>query len=339
MNEDLFLKNYDYFLPKELIASKPLEDKEQTRLLIYERSKDKIIHTKFKYLQDFLPNCAIIFNDTKVIKARIFAKKPSGKLCELFFHKNLSQNEFLVQIKGRVKKGDFLDLEKGIKIKILKLNEDGTRVVRFIKNELFLKDSEVFSLLEKIGHIPLPPYIKRADEKDDEKDYQSIFAKNLGAVAAPTASLHFDEKILKKLAKNHDFYTLTLHVGAGTFKGVECENIKDHFMHKEAYELEKKLIELIKSKEPMLCVGTTTTRAIEYFVRTKLEKGWCDLFLNPFNKPLRVNHLLTNFHLPKTSLIMLVASFIGRKKTLELYEEAIKEKYRFYSYGDAMLLV
>ena len=190
--------------------------------------------------------------------------------------------------------------------------------------------------MEKIGHVPLPPYIKRDDEKIDEREYQSVFAKKEGAVAAPTASLHFTEELLKKIEKKA---YLTLHVGAGTFKPVEVEDIRKHKMHSEFFEIPKKTAEILDSNEEIVAVGTTVTRTVEYYARTKKLVGECDLFLNPLNPPIRVNRLLTNFHLPKSTLIMLVASFIGREKTLNLYKEAIKSNYRFYSYGDAMLII
>ena len=185
----------------------------------------------------------------------------------------------------------------------------------------------------------MPPYIKRADNKDDESWYQSIFAKNMGAVAAPTASLHFDENMLQELKQKHEHAFITLHVGAGTFKGVESENILEHKMHSEYYEISKSAKAIINSTQKLLAVGTTSTRTVEYFVRSGASSGECDLFLHPLNPPKRVDFLLTNFHLPKSTLIMLVASFLGLEKTLELYKKAVEMKYRFYSYGDGMLII
>lgn len=339
MHKDLKLHNYDYHLPKELIAAYPMTPKEDAKLLIYERKKDKITHTYFGKLPEFLPPCAIFFNDTKVIKARIFGTKTSGAKIELFLHQAYTEFEFLVQIKGRVKAGEILSFEKNLQAEILELLKDGRRKVRFKQNHTFLDSTKLYELLNLIGHIPLPPYIKRKDELSDESDYQSIFAKNLGAVAAPTASLHFSQEMLNLLKQKHEIYYLTLHIGAGTFKNVECENLKEHIMHTESFFIDDKAAKLIKSKTPILGVGTTTTRSIEYFFRTGIQSGTCDLFLHPFNKPLRQNYLLTNFHLPKSTLIMLVSSFIGREKTLELYKIAIEKRYRFYSYGDAMLIL
>lgn len=339
MYKDLKLYNYDYFLPKELIATYPANPKESARLLVYERNKDKLTHTHFGKLDEFLPPCAIFFNDTKVIKARIFGTKMSGAGIELFLHQAFGEFEFLVQIKGKVKVGEFLSFERGLKAEILELLDDGRRKVRFEQNHTLLDSTKLYKLLDLIGHIPLPPYIKRKDESSDKDDYQSVFAKNLGAVAAPTASLHFSKEMLEFLKQKHELYYLTLHIGAGTFKNVECENLNEHRMHSENFYINDEAAKLIKSKTPILGVGTTTTRSIEYFFRTGIQQGACDLFLHPFNKPLRQNYLLTNFHLPKSTLIMLVASFIGREKTLELYKTAIAEGYRFYSYGDAMLIL
>jgi S-adenosylmethionine:tRNA ribosyltransferase-isomerase len=182
--------------------------------------------------------------------------------------------------------------------------------------------------------------MNREDEKEDEKDYQTLFAKNYGAVAAPTASLHFTDELLAKLNDKHNINYLTLHVGAGTFKPVDAEDILNHPMHSEYFEISRESLEALKQKDnKILAVGTTVTRTIEYYARTNKIQGECDLFLNPANKPIKVNHLLTNFHLPKSTLIMLIASFVGLEKTLEIYETAVKEKYRFFSYGDGMLII
>ncbi|EAL8351315.1 tRNA preQ1(34) S-adenosylmethionine ribosyltransferase-isomerase QueA, partial [Campylobacter jejuni] len=218
-----------------------------------------------------------------------------------------------------VKKDEILYFKEDLKARVVELLDDGLRKVQFFQNDKTLDTSNLYNLLDKIGHIPLPPYIKREDEKSDLKDYQSIFAKNLGAVAAPTASLHFSETMFENLRKKHKIYHLTLHVGAGTFKGVECENIQEHKMHSEFFNIPQQACEIIDSKQAILGVGTTVTRTIEYYARTKTKSGFCDLFLHPQNPPIRQNHLLTNFHLPKSTLIMLVSAFIGREQCLKLY--------------------
>ncbi|OOX96425.1 tRNA preQ1(34) S-adenosylmethionine ribosyltransferase-isomerase QueA [Campylobacter coli] len=340
--KDLLLSSYDYTLPNELIATYPVYPKEDAKLLVFERKNNQISHTTFKNLQDFLPDCTLFFNDTKVIKARIYGNKSSGGKIELFLHQpclGLQDSLFLAQIKGRVKKDEILSFEQNLKAQVVELLDDGLRKVQFFQNNEILNTFKLYELLDTIGHVPLPPYIKRSDEKSDLEDYQSIFAKNLGAVAAPTASLHFSENMLENLKKRHEIYHLTLHVGAGTFKSVECENLENHKMHSEFFDIPKKACEVIDSQKKILGIGTTVTRTIEYYARTKQSQGFCDLFLHPHNPPLRQDYLLTNFHLPKSTLIMLVSAFIGRQNCLKLYNIAIKEKYRFYSYGDAMLIL
>ena len=342
LDEDLKLSNYDYTLPSECIAMHPTKPKENAKLLVFERKSGKISHAKFGDLCEFLPPCAVVFNDTKVIKARIYGTKNSGARCELLFHKALSEFKFLAQIKGRVKKGEILHFQNGVSAEILALNLDGTREICFFadknaeffgensaksekavnlaenssfngensrefsefsvnlpknsanlseiranlpQNSRLLNADEVLNLLEKIGHIPLPPYIKRADTNADSTDYQSIFAKHLGAVAAPTASLHFSKPILSELAKAHEIYTLTLHIGAGTFKGVECEDIRLHAMHAERYALNDELAALIDSRQALLGVGTTVTRCIENYARTGLNAANASFFYTPKTHP------------------------------------------------------
>jgi len=332
---DIQVSAYDYSLPEELIAKYPITPRDEAKLLVYDRKKDKITHTIFKNILDFVGEKRFIFNNTKVIKARIFGKKKSGGRVELLLNRPFG-DKFLVYIRGRVRVGTELFFDDGLKVKVTQLLEDGSRVVEFYKEDKKLSFLELIKILDKIGHIPLPPYIKRSDERLDEVEYQSVFASKLGAVAAPTASLHFTPSLLEKIEKKA---YLTLHVGAGTFKPVEVEDIREHKMHSEYFEIPLSTAKILDSDEEIVAVGTTSTRTIEYYARTKRLKGECDLFLNPLNPPIRVNHLLTNFHLPKSTLIMLVASFIGRKKTLEIYQEAIKNRYRFYSYGDAMLII
>ncbi len=279
--KDLLLSSYDYTLPNELIATYPVHPKEDAKLLVFERKNNQISHTTFKNLQDFLPDCALFFNDTKVIKARIYGNKSSGGKIELFLHQPCLDSQdllFLAQIKGRVKKDEILSFEQNLKAKVIELLDDGLRKVQFFQNDEVLNTFKLYELLDTIGHVPLPPYIKRSDEKSDLEDYQSIFAKNLGAVAAPTASLHFSENMLENLKKRHEIYHLTLHVGAGTFKSVECENLENHKIHSEFFDIPKKACEVIDSQKKILGVGTTVTRTIEYYARTKQNQGFCDLF-------------------------------------------------------------
>ena len=339
MNRDLLTTSYDYNLPKEQIATKPLYPADSARLLVYNREEDKITHTTFKHLLDFIPkDSAVFLNDTKVIKARIFGKKSSGGKVELLVIKP-HLDGFVAMIKGKVKIGTTLEFEKDLKAKVIALLEDGSRVVEFFINEQKIDFSKLVEVLDNIGHIPLPPYMNREDTKEDELDYQTLFAKEAGSVAAPTASLHFTPELLERLKREYEVCTLTLHVGAGTFKPVDVDDINKHLMHSEVYNIPEKSAKVIDSNKKILAVGTTSTRTIEHYARCKKRSGECDLFLHPNNKPIRVNYLLTNFHLPKSTLIMLVSAFIGRDKTLKLYNIAIEQGYRFYSYGDAMLII
>lgn len=298
-----------------------------------------ITHDHFYNIEKYLPkNCSLILNNTKVIKARLFGKKESGGKIELLFIKDLGSSS-LVNIRGKVKESTELFFDLDLKAVVTHLNSDGSRQVDFYHNDKKLTFTELLPFLEKIGHIPLPPYFNREDNKKDETSYQTVFAQHEGSVAAPTASLHFTEELLENIQKNHKSHQVTLHVGAGTFKNVECEDIKDHQIHSEYYNIPKETADVLDSEKEILCVGTTSTRTVEYYHRTKVPSGECDLFLNLENKPKRVNNLLTNFHLPKSTLIMLVASFIGLDETKRVYAEAIAQKYRFFSYGDGMLIL
>ncbi len=339
MLDSFLLSSYDYFLPSELIANEPAQPKTSAKLLVYHRQTGEIAHHKISDLIDILPKCSIIFNDTKVVKARIFGRKSSGGKIELLLNQPLGKNRFSCYIKGKICVGTSLFFDDDLSAKVVELLDDGARIVEFSKSGDGVSANELFSILDKIGHTPLPPYIRRSDNKKDESWYQSVFAKNSGAVAAPTASLHFDEPLLNALKSRHNHAFITLHVGAGTFKGVESEDIRAHKMHSEYFAISNEARNIIDSSDMILGVGTTVTRTIENYARNKELSGACELFLHPQNPPIRQNYLLTNFHLPKSTLIMLVASFIGLENTLKIYELAIKEKYRFYSYGDAMLVL
>jgi len=358
MNSELLTSSYDYELPAHLIAKTPVQPRDSAKLLVYNRATDSIIHTTFKHLLEYLPEmCDIFINDTKVIKARIFGHKKEDKngqgggKVELLFNKPLSADEYLVMIRGKVQLQTELFFDNNLVATVTKLNPDGSRVVTFKQSNRLgiggfspeqntnIRFEELVQILDQIGHIPLPPYLQREDNKEDETDYQTLFAKNTGAVAAPTASLHFTPELFKALEERHKTHKITLHVGAGTFKPVDAKYILDHPMHSEYFHIPKESAEVLKSNRDILAIGTTVTRTVEYFARTKKVDGECDLFLNPSNKPQRVTHLLTNFHLPKSTLIMLVSAFIGREKSLELYREAIEREYRFFSYGDAMLIL
>ena len=340
MLDPLKTSSYDYNLPKELIATHPVSPADSARLLVYNWSTNKITHTTFKHLMDFLPqNLSIFLNDTKVIKARIFGTKETGGKIELLLNKPLFMDRYLVMIGGKVRVGTKLFFDEDLNAEVLEVNDDGSRIVKFFQNDKKLDFLELVEILNKIGHLPLPPYMNREDEKKDEQDYQTLFAKNYGAVAAPTASLHFTPELLEKINAKYDVNYLTLHVGAGTFKPVDVDDILNHPMHSEYFEIGIDAKKALDKAQKVLAVGTTVTRTVEYYARTNKIQGECDLFLNPANQPIKVDYLLTNFHLPKSTLIMLIASFVGLEKTLEIYHEAIEEKYRFYSYGDGMLII
>ncbi len=339
MTPDLLTKSYDYHLPEELIAAHPVHPRDHAKLLVYDRKSDTITHTAFRHLLDFLPpDCDIFLNDTRVIKARIFGKKASGGKVELLLNKPLGTDSYQVMIRGRVKAGAVLYFDQALTARVVALHSDGSRTVTFQQEGKPILFETLVHVLDEIGHIPLPPYIHRTDNEEDERDYQTLFAREAGAVAAPTASLHFTEALFEEMKQRHQTHTLTLHVGAGTFKPVEAEEILDHPMHSEYFHIPPESAKRLDTPHPILAIGTTVTRTIEYYARTKRTEGECDLFLNPSNPPIRVSHLLTNFHLPKSTLIMLVSAFIGREKTLALYREAIEKQYRFFSYGDAMLI-
>ncbi len=341
VSKELKTESYDYTLPPELIATEPAEPRDSARLLVVDRKSGKVAHTIFSDIFSFLPQeSAIIYNNTKVIKARLFGKKSSGGKIELLINKQLDANRYNVLIRGKVKEDTQLIFDENLYAKVLQLCDDGSRVVSFYdQNDRLIKFEELLQHLDRLGHIPLPPYMQREDSKEDEKNYQPVFAKYEGAVAAPTASLHFTDKLFEKMQQNYTTSPITLHVGAGTFKPVEADIITDHPMHSEYYDIPLQTKKIIDSDTPITAIGTTVTRTIEYYARSGKPFGECDLFLHPKNKPIRVNHLLTNFHLPKSTLIMLVSSFLGIEMTMKVYNLAIKERYRFYSYGDAMLII
>ena len=340
-SKELLTSSYDFTLPKELIATHPATPRDSAKLLVYNRATDEISHAIFSDLEKFIPQeCALIFNDTKVIKARLFGKKESGGKLELLINKALNAYDVSVYIRGKVKIDTKIFFNENLRAEVKELCEDGSRVVNFYKELQNLRFEEVLPIIDKIGHVPLPPYIQREDNKDDESEYQSVFAKEEGAVAAPTASLHFTKEQHDRVCEKHPHAYITLHVGSGTFKPVESDTITDHPMHSEYYDISDKAKKLLDSDLPILSVGTTSTRTVEFYARHKdLQRGEANLFLHPNNKPIRVNHLLTNFHLPKSTLLMLVASFVGLEKTQQLYKTAIENRYRFYSYGDAMLIL
>ena len=332
------LSDFDFDLPKSLIAQYPSSIRTDSRLLVL---RDIIDDSTFSQLGNFLkPNDLLVLNDTKVIAARLFGHKDSGGKVEVLVERLINDHEALVMIKSSrsPKIGTYLVLENKSRIKICDKN-DGIYKVNF-------ESDSILNVLNEIGHIPLPPYINREDSKEDQSRYQTVYAKNDGAVAAPTAGLHFDEMLLSSLENqgiNHTF--VTLHVGAGTFQPVKVEDIESHKMHSEYYEISTETIDKIEQAKALggriIAVGTTAVRALESASvngSLKHQKGDTDIFIYPGFKFQIVDAMITNFHLPKSSLLMLVSAFIGFEEMFETYSHAIKEKYRFFSYGDAMLL-
>jgi len=332
------LSDFDFDLPKSLIAQHPTEKRADSRLLIVQKN---FIDATFSQLGEFLkPKDLLILNDTKVIPARLFGRKESGGKVEILVERLINDFQALVMIKASraPKIGSDIVLENDEQVKVI---DKASGLYR-----LSFGSNSVLALLNQIGHVPLPPYIERIDNKEDLMRYQTVYAKNDGAVAAPTAGLHFDESLLSSLNSdgvNHAF--VTLHVGAGTFLPVQVEDIKDHKMHSECFEVCQETIDkIVTTKENggrIVAVGTTAVRTLESIAlpgELSSTKGDTDIFIYPGFEFRLVDAMITNFHLPKSSLLMLVSAFIGIEKMFQIYQYAIEEKYRFFSYGDAMLL-
>lgn len=346
-NPDLCLSSYDFNLPAEFIADRPVAGRHNSKLLVYNAKTQEVTHTSFKEIANFLPSDSqIVMNQSKVFPCRLLGKKSSGGKAEIFLL-SLIHNEHIypamIGSNGKKNIGDKFycaDLE----VTITGKDESGSFLIRFNKDE-----NELLNILEEQAQIPIPPYIRDgiADEKD-KKDYQTVYAKDYGSVAAPTAGLHFTEEVFKSLEdKNIKRNFVTLHVGAGTFKPVSSEDILEHKMHKEYFDIDSKNLESINAKTKRFAVGTTTLRVLESCYKdgniglpSDKEKPYStEIFLYPGKKVQSIDGIITNFHLPKSTLLMLVSSLIGREKTLELYEIAKANNYRFFSYGDAMLIL
>ncbi|RKD34661.1 tRNA preQ1(34) S-adenosylmethionine ribosyltransferase-isomerase QueA [Thermohalobacter berrensis] len=341
------MKKQDFYfeLPEELIAQHPLKNREESRLMILDKENGEIEHRKFKDIINYLnPGDCLVLNDTRVIPARLFGKrKDTGGKIEFLLLTRLEDDkwEILVKPGKRAKIGtEFVFGDGLLEAKILGINrESGTRIAEFKYDGIFEE------ILDRLGKMPLPPYIKK--ELDDKERYQTVYSKNEGSAAAPTAGLHFTHELLEKIEKKGiEIVYITLHVGLGTFRPVKVENIKEHKMHSEYYEVSKKAAETInrikESGGRIISVGTTTTRTLESVAddngKVKAQKGWTDIFIYPGYKFKVVDNLITNFHLPESTLIMLVSALTGRKNILNAYNVAVKENYRFFSFGDAMFI-
>ncbi|MCA9392628.1 MAG: tRNA preQ1(34) S-adenosylmethionine ribosyltransferase-isomerase QueA [Candidatus Omnitrophica bacterium] len=334
------LQDFAYELPDELIAQYPLKKREDARLMIVDRDSGEIHHDVFKNIGRHLPaRSLLVLNNSKVVQARLYGEKEStGARIEVFLLNRLPDGysyEVLMRPLKRLKNGDRIVFPKE-KIAAEVVDRDA-RVVRFNRKNLT-------SFLEKHGHIPLPPYIKRDDRAIDRTHYQTVYADKLGSVAAPTAGLHFSKSVLNRLAgAGHDIREVTLHINYGTFKPVEEDDITRHRMHYESYRVTKTvhraLLKAHESGKPIVAVGTTGTRVIESLAHGYPLEGETNLFIYPGVKLRWVDVLLTNFHLPHSTLLMLVSAFGGTDLIRRAYREAVRERYRFYSYGDAMLII
>lgn len=336
---DYQLSSYDYDLPPELIAERPVLDRHSSRLLVYDEEQDKIIHSTFRDIGQFLPpSSTLIFNRSKVFPCRLLGKKTTGGEAEVFLLTLEAKNnsyEALIRTTGKKKIGDSF-LFEGLAAKIEAINPEGTFQVSFNVSHLELPE-----VLERVGRIPIPPYIRNGESDElDKKTYQTVYAKEKGSVAAPTAGLHFSPELLSSLeAAGHKLASVTLHVGIGTFSKVKVENILEHKMHEEIYTIDSANLQKIQDARYRVAVGTTALRTLESHHRSGEPSGATSIFLHPGVEVSSIDALITNFHLPKSTLLMLVSSLIGREKTLFLYRVAVEERYRFFSYGDGMLIL
>lgn len=342
------LSDYDYQLPPELIAQKPSPQRDGCRLLVLDKKSGQLSHDHFYNLLKYLrPGDLLVLNDSRVLPARLLGRKAaSGGQAEILLNKK-SDNLWECLVGGRVKEGGFIEVldKKGnvaINAKVVKKLDGGACLVDFA-----LADDKFLKIVEDLGHLPLPPYIRHGQDEDaDRQDYQTVFAdpEKTGSVAAPTAGLHFTEKLLEELkSAGINLAYVTLHVGLGTFSPVKSENINDHKMHSEYASISRESAAVIRkaksSGQRIIAVGTTSCRTLESMDINKDEQSfWTDIFIHPGYNFKVVDGLVTNFHLPKSSLIMLVSALASKENIDRAYQEAIAEKYRFFSYGDAMLI-
>lgn len=345
----MLVSEFDYNLPEELIAQTPSEKREECRMMVLDKSTNSIEHKHFYDIVDYLDeNYILVLNNTKVIPARLFGHKETGALIEIFLLKDKGEKkwEALIKPSKRIKEGTSIKISDDLTVVALENLQDGKWLIELIY------DGILYEILDKVGNIPLPPYIERKMTDDERKSldyerYQTVYAKNEGSVAAPTAGLHFTKEILKKLEdKGVEIAYVNLTVGLGTFRPVKCENILDHKMDSEEFEITQEnadKINLAKSAgKKLVAVGTTSVRTLEsayqQFGEIKACKSASQLFIYPPYEFKIVDNLITNFHLPKSTLLMLVSALEGKDFIFKGYQEAIKEKYKFYSYGDCMLL-
>ncbi|HJE99944.1 tRNA preQ1(34) S-adenosylmethionine ribosyltransferase-isomerase QueA [Sellimonas intestinalis] len=341
------MKKEDFYfkLPEELIAQDPLEDRSASRLLVLDKESGKIEHRMFRDIKAYLkPGDCLVINDTKVIPARLIGSKiGTDAKIEILLLKRKENDiwETLVKPGKKAKPGTKISFGEGLLIgEVIDVVEEGNRLIQFSYQGIFEE------ILDQLGQMPLPPYITH--QLEDKNRYQTVYAKHSGSAAAPTAGLHFTPELLKEIKESGvDIAHVTLHVGLGTFRPVKVENIQEHHMHSEFYHIEASEAEKInrakREGHRIICVGTTSCRTIESAAKpdgTLSEcSGWTEIFIYPGYQFKVLDCLLTNFHLPESTLIMLVSALAGREHVLHAYEEAVKEQYRFFSFGDAMLIV
>ncbi len=334
--------DFDYELPKSLIALEPAADRDGSRLLVVSRSKGEFEDKRFSDLNNYLqPGDLLILNDTKVFPARLFAQKQSGGKIEILAERVLENNLVKAQLKSnRTPKVDaILDVNEDVRVQVYARDEEF-----FILK--FLSNMSVMDIFQRYGHIPLPPYIEREDNNSDQSRYQTVYADQLGAVAAPTAGLHFTQDLLAQIKQQGvDIATITLHVGAGTFKPIKVDDPSQHKMHSEFVHVSQEVCDKINLTKQqggrVVAVGTTCVRALESAASTgKLSTftGDTDIFIYPGFEFNVVDALITNFHLPRSTLLMLISALAGYENIRRAYQHAIDKKYRFYSYGDAMMI-
>lgn len=336
--------DFDYYLPEELIAQTPLKKRDSSRMLVLDKQNGNIFHKTFSDIIDYLnPGDTLVLNDTKVIPARIIGvKEETGAVIELLLLKNIDDNnwECLTRPAKRVKVGTVISFGDGmLKATCSSVGEEGIRVFSLSY------DGILYEILDKLGTMPLPPYIH--EKLEDQSRYQTVYAKNIGSAAAPTAGLHFTKELLNDIKnKNVNIAYLTLHVGLGTFRPVNVEDVTKHKMHTEYYSISKETCDIInetkESGNKIVVVGTTSVRVLETvmnrFGELKECSGVTDIFIYPGYKFKIVDNLITNFHLPKSTLVMLVSALAGRDNIMKAYHEAVLNKYRFFSFGDAMFI-
>ena len=337
-------KDFYYDLPRELIAQHPIEHRSDSRLLILDRNTGQINHRHFKDIIDYLKSGdTLVLNDTRVLPARLFgSREGKEEKIEFLLLKKLSDNtwETLVKPGKKAKIGSKVEFGNGLlNGEIVDIGEDGTRLIKFKYDGIFEE------ILDKLGEMPLPPYI--TERLEDKERYQTVYAKHPGSAAAPTAGLHFTKELLKRIEeKGINIVYLTLHVGLGTFRPVKVDDINDHHMHSEYYQLSKEAAEIInkakKSGGRIISVGTTSIRTLETVAdengMVREASGWTDIFIYPGYKFKTVDALITNFHLPESTLMMLVSAFSTREIIMNAYKEAVDERYRFFSFGDSMFI-